>query len=86
MHGRRTRHEIGWRDQGAQHPTLALTDDDAARLRELREVLDMMLTGRLIEPPTARPRHSGNRAGRRRGDVVDAKWTRMALVGVGDHG
>jgi hypothetical protein len=37
--------------RGAQHPTLALTDDDAARLRDLREVLDMVLTGRAIKPP-----------------------------------
>src|SRR4029077_4641029 len=35
---------------------------------------------------TARPWYSGNRAGRRRGDVVDANWTRMVLVGGGDHG
>ena len=37
--------------RGTQHPTLALTDDDAARLRELRDVLDMMLTGSRIKPP-----------------------------------
>jgi hypothetical protein len=36
--------------RGAQHPTLALTDDDAARLRELRDVLDMM-TGSRLKPP-----------------------------------
>ncbi len=37
--------------RGMQYPTLTLTDDDAARLRDLREVLDMVLTGSLTEPP-----------------------------------
>ena len=37
--------------RGMQYPTLTLTDDDAAHLRDLREVLDMVLTGRLTEPP-----------------------------------
>jgi hypothetical protein len=37
--------------RGTQHPTLALTDDDAARLRELRDLLDMLLTGSLIKLP-----------------------------------
>ena len=72
--------------RGTQPPLLVLTDDDAARLRELRDFLDMVLTGSRSHAATARPRYSGNRAGRRRGDVVDANWTRMVLVGVGDHG
>jgi hypothetical protein len=37
--------------RGMQYPTLTLTDDDAACLRELRDVLDMALTGRLTDPP-----------------------------------
>ena len=37
--------------RGTQYPTLTLTDDDAAHLRDLRDVLDMVLTGRLTEPP-----------------------------------
>jgi hypothetical protein len=37
--------------RGTQHPLLVLTDDDAARLRELRDFLDMVLTGRPTEPP-----------------------------------
>ena len=37
--------------RGTQHPTLALTDDDAARLRELRDFLDMVLTGSRVMPP-----------------------------------
>ena len=37
--------------RGTQRPFLALTDDDAARLRELRDVLDMVLTGSRIMPP-----------------------------------
>ena len=37
--------------RGTQHPTLALTDDDAARLGELRDFLDMVLTGSRIKPP-----------------------------------
>ena len=38
--------------RGAQYPTLTLTDDDAAHLRDLREVLDMVLTGSRIMPPS----------------------------------
>jgi Putative stress-induced transcription regulator len=37
--------------RGTQCPTLALTDDDAARLRELRDFLDMVLTGSRSMPP-----------------------------------
>jgi hypothetical protein len=37
--------------RGTRRPKLALTDDDAARLRELRDLLDMVLTGRPITPP-----------------------------------
>jgi len=37
--------------RGTQYPLLILTDDDAARLRELRDVLDMVLTGSRIMPP-----------------------------------
>ena len=37
--------------RGTQYPLLVLTDDDAARLRELRDVLDMVLTGSRIMPP-----------------------------------
>jgi predicted RNA-binding Zn ribbon-like protein len=36
--------------RGTRRPKLALTDDDAARLRELRDLLDMVLAGRPIEP------------------------------------
>lgn len=36
--------------RGAQYPTLTLTDDDAARLRDLRDVLDATLTGGPTEP------------------------------------
>ena len=31
--------------RGTQHPLLVLTDDDAGRLRELRDFLDMVLSG-----------------------------------------
>jgi predicted RNA-binding Zn ribbon-like protein len=37
--------------RGTQYPTLTLTDDDAAHLRDLRDVLDTVLTGRPTEPP-----------------------------------
>ena len=37
--------------RGMQYPLLVLTDDDAAHLRELREVLDMVLNGSRIMPP-----------------------------------
>jgi hypothetical protein len=37
--------------RGEHYPTLALTDAAAARLRELRDVLDMMLSGSRIKPP-----------------------------------
>ena len=37
--------------RGVQHPLPVLTDDDAARLRELRDFLDMVLTGSRIMPP-----------------------------------
>jgi hypothetical protein len=36
--------------RGMQYPTLTLTDDDAVRLRGLRDVLDLMLTGSPTEP------------------------------------
>jgi predicted RNA-binding Zn ribbon-like protein len=37
--------------RSAPHPTLALTDDDAARLRELRDILDLVVTGSRVKPP-----------------------------------
>ena len=37
--------------RGTQTPLLVLTDEDAARLRELRAFLDMVLTGSRIVPP-----------------------------------
>jgi Putative stress-induced transcription regulator len=37
--------------RGMQCPALTLTDDDAARLRELRDILDALLTGNSANPP-----------------------------------
>jgi hypothetical protein len=56
--------------RGTQHPTLVLTDDDAAHLRDLREVLDMVLTGSRIMPPS----HALGTAGIALGVAGEVSW------------
>jgi Putative stress-induced transcription regulator len=53
-------------------PTLSLTDDDAARLRELRDVLDGLLTG-----TATAPQHVHGTAKLTLGDEGELSWTPM---------
>ncbi len=53
-------------------PTLILTDDDAARLRELRDILDGLLTGSAMPP-----KHVHGTAELTLGDEGELAWTPM---------
>src|ERR1700754_1355703 len=74
---------------GTTRHATSVTGSDRRRRRAPTRIARLPGHGADREPhhaATARPRYSGNRAGRRRRGVLDADWTRLVLVGGGDHG